>query len=1107
MKRFLLVIPLLLACAPFFYSAPPPLPKYPERIPTKNWTDLLAESSPALKTTPRELITEVQEFLPLTESLSQEEASKKVTSFIDRNRLGQFNIPLANFLLELQELVALDTPAEELLPYLEWRSQRIPPPQAPSPPTRQYDTSQAEFEADLESYRAKVQALLKIYDRRIEAASPRIKPFEMTRKAAFCFRAKSHDLAYEGFKEIVDQFPDHPRAEIARFMMGRCKLGRLRDLRPDDFEDPAKLEGVQRELTEDAQSAFRAYLDRYPKGRFANDAIGWLGGIARDQGFDREALNNQLRRLEIQPTREVQNAVLRECDEIFKEAFAAAARSSTPGPNVARAYLSFDYERMARHPMIARLFVFHALDPTIRNNGWRVDSNTSGDRSFLDFLHRRVIRPGASINAALLNLGRAVSRQPGLQQADSMLVLGWATTRQGYHAQALKLFDLGLQDKVTDELLHGKAVALSRLDLNAEAAQTYVELATRFPESPLVPPSKFDHAVCLFHSGQAGEALLIFDAVARETRWGPNVSEESQFRPTYEHSQWVDTIVQFGPLEEIKATFDRLEEDHPSRPLLRRTLSMRNLCLGNLAAAEEFIVEEEEKQPRWRRGRYDPSKFFDFTRERWEDDLRPLIKAKEELKNADLSSSNQARLHLRLGRLWQARRGRLTIPLQALTGETGSEPDRIDFFRSENARFVGLSEKEIRDALVSRDELAHALFHFQKAFSLTSEADIVAPALEGANEALFRLAEFTPYRNNLAVIENHQEKSRKWVARLRQEFPDRPESARAIAWTFVPTTLLGPWHPGDRAGYIADRLLAELFLETDEKTIVQGENLLNHLLSPRNFEPSLNDYKGAIEEASKKFDSLRPQLPQEVIFKMGGRLDDFQLLLSQPNLTADQFRTYAKFRLFKEQPAKATEPSAIAPFQDFLHEIRKENAPPDWKAYLISYPNGPKSEAVSLRRLRQQVRRVAPIPHVRAIFFPDAPRITGYKGVTIRGFLPPEEPTAEELLAQHLKAFPNGRYQADVDLLAAALEVSRKDFAPALARLTRILTDRSHPELAQNASLRFAEVALRLLKFEDRAAIKSALQKNPAALALIKKMAHGETCVARLRPMLPALEE
>jgi predicted negative regulator of RcsB-dependent stress response len=144
---------------------------------------------------------------------------------------------------------------------------------------------------------------------------------------------------------------------------------------------------------------------------------------------------------------------------------------------------------------------------------------------------------------------------------------------------------------------------------------------------------------------------------------------------------------------------------------------------------------------------------------------------------------------------------------------------------------------------------------------------------------------------------------------------------------------------------------------------------------------------------------------------------------------------------------------------------------------------------------------------VRAIFFPDAPRITGYKGVTIRGSLPPEEPTAEELLAQHLKAFPNGRYQADVDLLAAALEVSRKDFAPALARLTRILTDRSHPELAQNASLRFAEVALRLLKFEDRAAIKSALQKNPAALALIKKMAHGETCVARLRPMLPALEE
>jgi len=64
-----------------------------------------------------------------------------------------------------------------------------------------------------------------------------------------------------------------------------------------------------------------------------------------------------------------------------------------------------------------------------------------------------------------------------------------------------------------------------------------------------------------------------------------------------------------------------------------------------------------------------------------------------------------------------------------------------------------------------------------------------------------------------------------------------------------------------------------------------------------------------------------------------------------------------------------------------------------------------------------------------------------------------------------------------------------------------------HPELRMTTALYFSEVSLRLLDINQRAAVADAFRKNPSAMPWLRKLVKGDTCLFRLRPLMPWLEQ
>ena len=76
LRRSLVALaPLTIACGPFFYQAPPPLARYPQRTAGKTWHDILTESQPSNGISRDQILDEARKFF---EEFSQrDEASRQ----------------------------------------------------------------------------------------------------------------------------------------------------------------------------------------------------------------------------------------------------------------------------------------------------------------------------------------------------------------------------------------------------------------------------------------------------------------------------------------------------------------------------------------------------------------------------------------------------------------------------------------------------------------------------------------------------------------------------------------------------------------------------------------------------------------------------------------------------------------------------------------------------------------------------------------------------------------------------------------------------------------------------------------------------------------------
>ena len=1110
-RRVLVLTPLLLACGPYFYQAPPPLEVYPQRIPGKSWRDIFAETKPAPPGAAHnvELIQACQVLARELPTLPQAERFAKIDALLTRNREGDFRLRTANLLIEMRELAADDAALGSAGDYLEWRVRRLEDPAGfiLRPPVKQWDMKE-DFNAAIDRYLNTKKAATEWVDRAMASGPAELRPNVMVQAGAIAMEYGDFTKARHTFTGMIALFPDHPRAEPARLMLGRCLLELARvESRKNWRPTPEQQEAIN-QLNNEAIHEFEGCLEM--RGRFAADASGWLGAVAMDRQYYGEAVSRQLARLDLQPTREVTRSVLRECDRIFQAFF----EESTELEEYLYDYGYDDFlpfAEMATHPAVMRLFVSYTLDPAGREALPQYADNDSSDRGTLDFLHRRIVRPEPLARRALTALGAAVARKTGASKPDALtlLVLGWSSYREGEPLQALALFDQAIALQPSVELLQGRALALTALARHREAADAYAEMVKRFPESPITKNSDFDHAIARFHAGKAGEALLMLTGMGADGKSLPT----APLHPEYEPAQWIDTIAQFAPLDQLAAPLARLPEGDPRATLLRAIVRSRALCAENFNLARRHLdpadrlVEESNADV----ATLPPG--IGLTAATWLQEVESLAGATELLDQ--VPADQKASKHLQIGRRWKERRGRLTLPAYELFGCSLSETEKSEQLRRKNATFLGFAPEAVVAELDSRDELHHALRHFLAAAE-TTDPDVAAPALEEANEALFRLAEFSLYRCTRAVETDATGLSRKLVERLRKDFPDRPETARAVMWTFAPPTLLGRWMPGDyNRSNSAEAIKAAVMDPKTERqhawdpTPGDGEaerlsKAFANLFVAQ--DPDMAATCKKLADFRADFDRTRPLLDERDILGLVDDLDDLASAAEAPGITPDLFSRYAALRQAKNvTPPAADEEELLAPWLAFF---QNDDSAESWERYLRDFPDGPKSEAASLRLLRKKVRAVCPVPQVEAFDFPESPIPHGYKRLT-RPEEEEDDATLRELAKQldaHEKRFPGGRYCADLCILRAAVSAQLHDYRVAVKSLAEVLADPAHPELRMNAALYFSEISLRLLDKNERAGVAAAFRAEPAAMPLLKNLVHGDTCLFRLRPLMAWLE-
>jgi hypothetical protein len=1115
------VVPVLLvvclSCGPFFWEAPPPIGEYPERVATKRWTAIFDEAAPRDPELPAlaavdEVSRAMGHLLPWMEP---GERLPAIDRLLELNRSGEYSAVRANWLHELRELSLDPEVAAMSGEYLEWRMRReLPAAPAAAPAV------EMSFLEVLDLRRRQVEeaqrARLALLDEGMAAGPEALRPHWRVQRGVHFFRLSGYDEAAAEFESVMADFPGHPRAEAAALMLARCHLEASRQLRRQLVEAREPVAAADARVDE-CERVLRGFLGGNPAGRFASDAHGWLGAVAWERGLLGAAVRHQLDRLSLQPTREVTRSVLRECDLIFGSLFKRLAEEEGIGPEGLRVEEDFDAVAVAGHPLVARLFVQHALDPAAHGVEPLFAEDDRGGRDRIDYLKRRILRPQRFVREAMKDLGREMAGAPG-GGADpvTLVLLSWAATEAGAHQQSWDLL-AKVEGEAGDEVLHARAIVLQRLERHAEAVVVFDELERRFSESPLAADVGYRRAVSWFKAGQPARALVAFWQIHREAMasLGFSVRETppTGLQPLPHIVQWLDTLVQFTPLEDLVALREEYAALDQVGLMLDGPIRLRALAAGDFPLAARHLSRAGHPQlpvvDDFGR-RYEMLRALRQDREGWEERISGLEGLYRQVESAQ-PTDDLPRLHLALAREWMAQRGLVTMPLLGLHGYAASEEEKQDLLRRTNAMDLGFSREVVDDELDRRDEATHALRHALLAAE-SDDAAVAAAALELANECLFRRAEFSLYQRERAMESGATALSREIYARLKQRFPESPEARRAVFHVFTPPE--GSWMPGDyNPSNSHERMLRALWPEDEdasrhEEAVEQIRRLASAAGKPEE-EAALDEIVQGIEAARDEVRRLRQftdPANQQVVLAAVDRLDDLAVAVSLPGITTDDFLNYARARYERL-------PEAFASLVDFRDRMRWIGDQPaddtigGWKAFLDAHPGSPKAEAASMRMARRVARLYRTRVAVEAYHFPQAPIPNGYKRVGVT-----RENDGDGLhfvkttLQGHQDRFPGGRYQDDLDLLWAGWWIDSGEPGRALPLIQRILETPGQRDLHGVAVLNFAEIAQDLVVAERREQAAAALRGTPGALATLRQLAEGDTFLGRLEPLLPWLE-
>jgi TolA-binding protein len=1118
MKR-LLLLPLAVATAfatgDYYEESVPSLPVFLgyDRLPRKTLLDIVRETQPAApkdKTDFEKELTAIaaaiqtgkapHDYLPKVEVLLVAERQRAVRNDGHNNSLH-----------DLRDLCAASPDAAAATEYLDWRltdDKAVPDP----------DEAKA---------RAAAEARVADLKKRFDAAPPAIKPHYLYAQAAAVFWSGDDAASQKLFEKIVADFPDHPRAEVARYMAARCISRQSHATNNDGTEkyDEAKVAA--------ARKAYEDYLKKYPQGSYVGDVYGWLGGLEFNAGKPAAALPWFVKQLALPGHPELAVSATKDIEFCFRALHdePGALAGALTDPRVAQA---------------AVYFASNEIEP--------VDNNGEYESTEFVAAWRKALFPAI---AAALSGHPEVFSAPGWKPR-YVAALALAASGAGDQAQALKVLEGA--DAASDDVAFARAVVLQRAKRFGEAAGAYRAFIQKYPKSPLTPALHLRLALTLLDDHRAGDAALILmkleekektpappsnaplpkeagkeDEKAADVGEGEETDQETEDLNTQrilsgvapaepaQVRQLLDTIFNFAPLPELAAIANDAKAPEEFRTFLRHVVAVRHLARERFPEAKPFMTPAQ-----------------------WDLVAGPLAQLTAAAQAAK-TPAEKAATAMKLANAWAAARGKLlTVPVDTEEWRRevfADDHPATNFRRVENGPAVGLNGASALD-LENRDELRHAFNWWIIASDAQPRTPDAAKAVWRALRAMPDIATVSPFTLDRANAKKWQDTSRKLCERLEQEHAGSPEARLAVWWTFPPgkdddgkfihreeysdappkeepeqdelkpneveSHLKAMTHA--RGGTIAQmrkeaaagfKWARARLLALDSQDTVNFFEDLNTFFATPDLTPEIGKrylelryYFLTGQRIDDGLDELRPKGKEPEPGTVRGTdqfSDELNATVADP-----RFAKVADFLAFLQLAVTATERTSI-PLSGILQSKDKNGDDPVFwghdyiameeacRAWLEKYPKSAKREAALLLHCRAIRGGMMPcvLPYFRRASWPQAPWWEG-AGLSERVVrVKFDAKVWKGALDRYDKEFPKGAYADDVLGYRADLAVRLKDWKRAL-QITVAQLD-GKPHLLVNARARRYWIFSFLASDADRPDLLAAIRATGGARAALQE--------------------
>ena len=546
-----------------------------DQLPAKSFEQILAETSKPEAEAAK--INFQKELVDLTKKPGPE-ALATVDKMIAAARTESANA-LLNLLNDLRDLFSGPATAAETESYLEWR-------------IGQADRFGVSFEKAKEGARAEERdgpnpELIADIERHLTKATPALKPHWLYLRGAVEYRAGRIGESQAWFSKVTKDFPKSPRAESALFMAARCQLWRSRS--PDYTQQDMKLIASQRPAT---KKLFDEYFAKYPHGRLLGDALGWYGAFAYDGHDFPAALRCYTQQLELTDHPELQSSAAEMVEKTLSH-LASEPRDKA-------------FAEVAKRPRAAQALVYliintsesdnfnGKLDSTDEVRGWRksvlpkVAAALAAEAKLYQDAewkprHLAMLAyaaSGAGQHEQALKLLETAGA--AAQESDDLLfaraVVLHRAKRPGEAVTALQTL---IEKFPKSPLAKGARLRLGlALTDNHQAGEAVLALG-KLLEKPAEPEKKADAPDAEKKEEPAAEDEGDEDAAKSRILYGLDVNQVRAL---------IDTLLNFAPIEELAATSQPPGLDPVLRLQLTEPIAQRLLAREQFDEAKKFMT-------------------------------------------------------------------------------------------------------------------------------------------------------------------------------------------------------------------------------------------------------------------------------------------------------------------------------------------------------------------------------------------------------------------------------------------------------------------------------------------------------------------------------------